>query len=72
MSLGRLLIVAGLVLAALGVVILLINKLDLPLGRLPGDIVWRGRNTTFYFPWVTCLLISVILTLILWIVNRRM
>jgi fumarate reductase subunit D len=72
MNLGRLLIVAGLALAALGVVVLLINKLELPLGRLPGDIVWRGKNTTFYFPWVTCLIISVILTLILWIVNRRM
>jgi fumarate reductase subunit D len=72
MNLGRLLIVAGLALAALGAVILLINKLDLPLGRLPGDIVYRGRNTTFYFPWVTCLVISVILTLILWFVNRRM
>jgi hypothetical protein len=72
MSLGRLLIVAGLALAALGVAILLVGKLGLPLGRLPGDLVWRGRNTTFYFPWVTCLLISVILTLILWIVNRKM
>jgi len=70
--LGRLLIVAGLVLTALGVVILLINKLDLPLGQLPGDVVWRGKQTTVYFPWVTCLIISVILTLILWIVNRRM
>ncbi|HZS53475.1 MAG TPA: DUF2905 domain-containing protein [Bryobacteraceae bacterium] len=72
MNLGRLLIVAGLVLTALGVVILLINKLDLPLGQLPGDVVWRGKQTTVYFPWVTCLIISVILTLILWIVNRRM
>jgi uncharacterized membrane protein len=71
MNLGRLLIVAGLALVALGVVVLLFNKLDLPLGRLPGDIVYRGRNSTFYFPWVTCLIISVILTLILWIVNRR-
>ena len=71
MNLGRLLIFAGLALAALGVIVLLINKLDLPLGRLPGDIVYRGKNTTFYFPWVTCLLVSVVLTLILWLVNRR-
>jgi fumarate reductase subunit D len=71
MNLGRLLIFAGLALAALGVIVLLINKLDVPLGRLPGDIVYRGKNTTFYFPWVTCLLISVVLTLILWFVNRR-
>lgn len=72
MNLGRLLIVAGLTLAALGVIVLLVSRLNLPLGRLPGDIVWRGRNTTFYFPWVTCLIISVVLTLIMWIVNRRM
>lgn len=72
MNLGRLLIAAGVALTALGVIVLLINKLDLPLGRLPGDIVWRGRSTTFYFPWVTCLVISVVLTLILWLVNRRM
>jgi hypothetical protein len=41
------------------------------LGRLPGDIVWRGKNTTFYFPWVTCLLLSLLATLILWLINRR-
>lgn len=71
MNPGRLLIVAGLALTALGVVVLLIGKLNLPLGRLPGDIVWRGKNTTFYFPWVTCVVISLVLTLIFWIVNRR-
>jgi len=38
---------------------------------LPGDIVYRGRNTTFYFPWVTCLLLSVLGTLVLWLLNRR-
>lgn len=72
MNLGRLLILAGLALTGLGVLVLLISRLDLPLGRLPGDIVWRGKNTSFYFPWVTCLVISVFVTLILWIVNRRM
>jgi fumarate reductase subunit D len=72
MNLGRLLIAAGLALVALGVIVLLISKLNLPLGRLPGDIVYRGKNTTVYFPWVTCLIISVVLTLILWVLNRRM
>ncbi len=71
MQLGRVLILAGLALLALGVVVLLIGKLGLPLGRLPGDIAWRAKNTTVYFPWVTCLVISVVLTLVLWIVNRR-
>ena len=72
MNLGRVLIMAGLALLALGVIFLLINKLNLPLGRLPGDVIWRGKNTTVYFPWVTCLIISVVLSLILWIVNRRL
>jgi uncharacterized membrane protein len=72
MNLGRLLIAAGLALVALGVIVLVISKLNLPLGRLPGDIVYRGKNTTVYFPWVTCLIISVVLTLILWLLNRRM
>ena len=72
MNLGRLLIFAGLALAALGVIVLLIGRLNLPLGRLPGDIVYRGENTTVYFPWVSCLVVSVVLTLILWLLNRRM
>jgi fumarate reductase subunit D len=72
MNLGRLLIFAGLALTALGVIVLLVSRLNLPFGRLPGDIVYRGRNATFYFPWVTCLIISVVLSLIMWLVNRRM
>lgn len=71
MNLGRLLILAGLVLVALGVVVIVTNRLNLPLGRLPGDIVWRGKNSTFYFPWVTCLLLSLLGTLLLWLFNRR-
>ena len=71
MNVGRLLISAGFGLIALGALVLLLNKMNLPLGRLPGDIVYRGRNTTFYFPWVTCLLLSVLGTLVLWLLNRR-
>jgi fumarate reductase subunit D len=71
MNLGRLLIGAGLLLVVLGVVVLLLARSNLPLGRLPGDIVYRGKNTTVYFPWVTCLVISVILTLLMWVLNRR-
>ncbi len=71
MNLGRVLIVAGLLLAGLGVAVIVANRLNLPFGRLPGDIVWRGKNTTFYFPWVTCLLLSLLATLLLWLFNRR-
>ena len=66
---GKLLILLGAVLVVLGLLLTLGGKLNLPLGRLPGDIVYRGRNTTFYFPIVTCLLLSAALTLILWLVS---
>jgi hypothetical protein len=65
------LIAVGLLLAALGVLILIGERLPLRLGRLPGDIVIRGKHSLFYFPLVTCLLISVVLSLVLWLVNRR-
>jgi hypothetical protein len=61
---GRMLIVAGLLLVVVGAM--------LTLGwRLPGDIVYRGRNTTFYFPIATCIVISIILSLVMWFLNRR-
>ena len=70
-QLGRLLIAAGLILVAAGALVLLLGKFNLPLGRLPGDVVYRGKNTTFYFPWVTCLILSAAGTLVLWLLNRR-
>jgi len=71
MSVGRILIVVGLGIVALGLLIVLGEKLGLPrLGQLPGDIAWRGKNSTFYFPIVTCILISILLTLIFSLINR--
>jgi hypothetical protein len=67
MSLGRILIALGLLVAALGVLISLGEKLPIRLGRLPGDIIIRSKHSVFYFPLVTCLLISVILSVVLWI-----
>lgn len=71
MNLGRMLIALGLLVAALGVLVTFTEKLPSRLGRLPGDIVIRGKHSVFYFPLVTCLLISVVLTLVLWLINRR-
>jgi hypothetical protein len=71
MSLGRMLIGLGLLVAALGVLISLGEKLPTRLGRLPGDIIIRGKHSVFYFPLVTCLLISLALSLVLWLINRR-
>lgn len=63
-------IVAGLVLIAAGVLIGLGDRIPFRIGRLPGDFVYRGKNTTVYFPFATGILLSVVLTLVLWIVNR--
>lgn len=68
---ARSLIVIGLVITALGVVLAMSERLNLPFGRLPGDFVWRGKNTTFYFPLATSILASVVLTLLMWLFNRR-
>ena len=68
---GKLLLVVGGIIVLAGLVFLLAGKLHLPFGRLPGDIVYRGKNTTFYFPLVTCLLLSVILSLVLWLFGRH-
>ena len=65
------LIVFGLLVAALGAVVSLGEKLPIRLGRLPGDIVIRGKHSVFYFPLVTCVLISAVLSLALWLINRR-
>jgi hypothetical protein len=68
---GRLLILIGLAFVVVGLVVLALNRLNFPLGRLPGDVVWRGKNSTLYFPWVTCLLLSALASLLLWFLNRR-
>jgi len=69
-DLGRVLIGVGLVIAAVGVVILLAGKAGLPLGRLPGDFAWRGKHTTVYFPLMTCIVISVVLSVVAWLMRR--
>lgn len=67
---GKLLILLGAVLIAVGLVLTLFGRMHLPLGRLPGDIIYRGKHTTFYFPLATCVVLSVLLTLILYVVGR--
>lgn len=67
---GRMLVVFGLLIALVGVVLLLVGRVPW-LGRLPGDIHFQRGNWTFYFPLATSLLLSVVLTLILWILGRR-
>jgi hypothetical protein len=52
-----------------GALILLMGRLGLPLGRLPGDIAIRGRHGGFYAPIATCLLLSLVISVILWLIN---
>jgi hypothetical protein len=68
---GRLIISAGLVLVLAGLVVLAGERLGIRLGRLPGDIRIEGKRGGFYFPVVTCLLVSALLTLVMWLFNRR-
>jgi ribose/xylose/arabinose/galactoside ABC-type transport system permease subunit len=70
-GIGRSLVIVGLVIMALGVALIFSDRLPFKIGQLPGDIVWRGKNTTFYFPVVTSILLSVVLSLVLWFLGRR-
>lgn len=69
-NLGRSLVFFGALLVLIGVFLYFGNKLPLRLGKLPGDIVHRGEHTTFYFPIVTCLLLSVALSLLFWLISH--
>lgn len=69
-DLGKILIAVGGLLVIFGLLLMLGGRLHLPIGRLPGDIIYRGKNTTFYFPIVTSILLSILLSLILWFFGR--
>ncbi|MGA7686059.1 MAG: DUF2905 domain-containing protein [Terriglobales bacterium] len=69
-EIGRLLVVFGIVLVVIGGIVILLGRTGLPLGRLPGDIVYRGKNTTFYFPLATSILLSVVLLLLFFPIGR--
>ena len=69
-ELGRLLVIFGVILVALGLILILGPRFSFwGLGRLPGDIVCKGKNVQFYFPVVTCLLVSVVLTAVFWLIS---
>ncbi|MCU1306377.1 MAG: hypothetical protein JWN45_1072 [Acidobacteriaceae bacterium] len=70
-SFGRILISIGLIITAAGLVVLFLNRFNVPMGHLPGDITFTGKNVTVYFPIVTCIVISIVLSVIFWILNRR-
>jgi len=69
-DLGRILIFIGCALVFVGVVILGLGRLNLPVGRLPGDFRWRGGGWSVSFPLATSIILSVVLSLLLWVVGR--
>jgi Protein of unknown function (DUF2905) len=67
---GKLLVVLGAMVVVAGLVLMFVGRTNLPIGRLPGDIVYRGKHTTFYFPVMTSLLLSVALSLVLYVIGK--
>lgn len=69
-DLGRTLIFLGVLLVLVGAIVVALSRFNLPLGRLPGDFSWRGRGWSFSFPLMTSILVSVVLSVLLWVVGR--
>lgn len=70
MEFGKVLVFVGIALVVAGIVVMLLGRMNLPMGRLPGDFLYRGKNTTVYFPLATSLVVSVVLTILLYVVSR--
>lgn len=70
MGFGRMLIVLGVVLVVAGVLFSLGARLPFRLGRLPGDIYIHGKNSSFYFPLATCILLSILFSVVMWLARR--
>ena len=67
---GRMLLLFGGLFVLVGALFYFGGKLPLRLGRLPGDIIHRGEHTTFYFPIVTCLVLSAVISVFVWLISR--
>ncbi len=70
LNLGKAIIVLGAILIAVGLLIVLLGRTGLPIGRLPGDIMYRRRNFAFYFPLTTSILLSIVLSLVFYFLSR--
>jgi len=64
------LVMLGVALVVIGGIVMLLGRTGLPLGRLPGDVLYRGKNTTFYFPLASSILLSVVLSIVLFLIGR--
>ncbi|HUN85571.1 MAG TPA: DUF2905 domain-containing protein [Terracidiphilus sp.] len=69
-ELGKALLGLGLLIALIGAILLFAGRMGLPLGRMPGDFVYKGRHVSVYFPLGTCILISIVVSVLLYLVSR--
>jgi hypothetical protein len=69
-EMGRILVALGVALVVIGGIVMLLGRTGMPLGRLPGDFLYRGKNTTFYFPLASSIVISIVLSVVLFLVGR--
>jgi hypothetical protein len=69
-EMGKMFVVLGVALVVVGLALTLLGRWNLPLGRLPGDILYRGKRTTFYFPLATSVVVSVVLSVVMYLVGR--
>jgi DUF2905 family protein len=69
-EIGKILIGLGILLVVVGGMVTLLGRSGVPLGRLPGDFLYRGKNTTFYFPLATSIVVSVVLSLVFFLIGR--
>jgi hypothetical protein len=69
-EMGRILVALGVALVVIGGMVMLLGRTGVPLGRLPGDFLYRGKNTTFYFPLASSIVISIVLSVVLFLIGR--
>jgi hypothetical protein len=69
-DLGKSLVLVGGTIVILGLALILLGRTNVPIGRLPGDFVYRGKNTTFYFPLATSIVVSLALSILLYVIGR--
>jgi hypothetical protein len=67
---GKILVALGVLIVVVGAVLMLAGRANLPIGRLPGDIAYRGKHTSFYFPLTTSILLSIVLSLVVYLISR--
>jgi hypothetical protein len=70
MELRKLLVLVGVILVIAGVAVMALGRMNVPQGRLPGDFLYRGKNTTVYFPLATSVVVSVVLSILVYLVSR--